>query len=50
MSQFIESLCRLYKAEKINRVKLDALLASKKINQQEYDYIITAENANEEVV
>ena len=44
MSLFVESLCRLYKANKINKNKLDALLASKKINQQEYDYIIIAES------
>lgn len=41
MNQFVESLCRLYKSNKINKIKLDALLASKKINQQEYDYIIS---------
>lgn len=41
MSQFIESLCRLYKAEKINIVKLEELLSHNKINQQEYDYILS---------
>lgn len=49
MNQFVESLYRLYKFEKINKEKLDALLASDKINQQEYDYIV-AETVNEEVV
>lgn len=44
MSQFIESLCRLYKANRIDNKKLDELLANKKINQQEYDYIISAKN------
>lgn len=48
MSQFVESLYRLYLNNKINKEKIDALLASKKINQQEYDYILTAES--EEVV
>ena len=41
MNQFVESLARLYKEEKINKVKLDELLSSKKINKQEYDYIIS---------
>lgn len=45
MSQFIESLYRLYKFNKIDVKKLDELLKSKKINQQEYDYIISAKNA-----
>ena len=45
MNQFVESIKRLYIIEKINKDKLDELLASKKINQQEYDYIISAENA-----
>lgn len=45
MSQFVESLYRLYKNDKLNQVKLDELLSSKKINQQEYDYIISAKNA-----
>ena len=39
MNQFIESLARLYLANKINENKLKELLATKKINQQEYDYI-----------
>lgn len=41
MSQFVESLCRLYKAEKINIAKLEELLSSKKITQKEYEYIIS---------
>lgn len=45
MNQFIESLYRLYRMEKINKEKLDELLSSGKINQQEYDYIV-ADNAN----
>lgn len=44
MNQFVESLCRLYKAEKIEKNKLDILLSSKKINQQEYEYIISAKD------
>ena len=46
MKQLVESLRRLYGADKINKNQLDKLLMSKKINQQEYDYIISA---NEEV-
>ena len=41
MNQFIESLARLYKTDKIDNKKLDELLTSKKINKQEYDYIIS---------
>lgn len=41
MSQFIESLARLYRANRINEDKLKELLAIKKINQQEYNYIIS---------
>ena len=40
-NQFIESLFRLYKDNKINKKKIDELLSSKTINQQEYDYIIS---------
>lgn len=39
MNQFIESLARLYLANKINENKLKELLINQKINQQEYDYI-----------
>lgn len=39
MTQFVESLARLYKANKIDKNKLKELLNTKKINQQEYDYI-----------
>lgn len=42
MNQFIESLYRLYSVDKIDKSQLDKLLAGKKINQQEYDYIISA--------
>lgn len=41
MNQFTESLARLYNDNKIDNKRLDALLASKKINKQEYDYIIS---------
>lgn len=42
MNQFVESLHRLYKIDKIDKQKLDALLASKKINTQEYEYVLSA--------
>lgn len=45
MNQFVESLCRLYRQDKVNNDKLKELLTKKKINQQEYDYIISAKNA-----
>ena len=40
MTQFVESLSRLYKNNKIDKKKLNNLLSLKKISQQEYDYII----------
>ena len=40
MKQFIESLSRLYKDNKIDKKKLNSLLSSKKINQTEYNYIL----------
>lgn len=39
---FVESLYRLYKDDRINKKQVDELLSNKKINQQEYDYIISA--------
>jgi hypothetical protein len=42
MNQFVESLRRLYVMDKIDSLKLNELLNKKKINQQEYDYIISA--------
>jgi len=41
MTQFVESLCRLYLADKIDMEKLNELFISKKITKQEYDYIIS---------
>ena len=46
MTQFIESLQRLYKENKVSNQKLERLLTDKKINKQEYDYIIAAKNAS----
>ena len=40
MNQFVESLFRLYKDNKIDKKKLNSLLSSKKINQTEYNYIL----------
>lgn len=42
MTQFVESLCRLYRANKIDMKKLGELLASNKITKQEYEYIVSA--------
>lgn len=42
MNQFVESLARLYKDEKVSDNTLNRLLSEKKINQQEYTYIISA--------
>lgn len=43
MNQFVESLRRLYIAGSINAQKIEDLFAANKINQQEYDYIISAQ-------
>lgn len=43
MRTFIESLQRLYKVEKIDKEKLDALVASNKITKEEYYYILGKE-------
>ena len=43
MRQFIESLHRLYENNQISKQKIDNLLSLKKINQQEYDYIISVQ-------
>ena len=40
ITQFVESLSRLYKDNKIDKKKLNSLLSSKKINQTEYNYIL----------
>lgn len=45
MNQFVESLTRLFNTNQINENKLKELLINKKINQQEYDYIISAKKA-----
>lgn len=41
MNQFVLSLGRLYKDNQIDDKKLNELLANKKINKQEYDYIVS---------
>ena len=40
-SQFVNSLGRLYKEAKIELVNIDKLLKDKKINEKEYNYIIS---------
>lgn len=46
MNQFVESLARLYKDEKVSDNTLNRLLSEKKINQQEYNYITSAIHIN----
>ena len=41
---FVESLYRLYKDKKVDKEKIDELLSKEKINQQEYEYIISADD------
>ncbi len=45
MNQFIESLCRLYKDDKISAETLSRMLSDNKISKQEYELIISAKNA-----
>ena len=45
MNQFIESLMRLYVEDKVSIETLNRLLAEQKITKQEYEYIISAKNA-----
>ena len=42
MTQFIESLARLYKFQKVSKKTIDTLLSDKKITQVEYEYIISS--------
>ena len=41
MNQFVESLARLYKNDKVSDNTLNRMLSDKKINKQEYEYIIS---------
>ena len=41
VTQFVESLARLYKMQKVSKKTIDTLLADKKITQIEYEYIIS---------
>lgn len=41
MTQFVESLRRLYSVDKIEKIKIDKLLSLQKITAQEYEYIIS---------
>lgn len=46
MNQLIESLARLYKNNKVSDSTLNRLLSDKKINKQEYEYIISVKDAS----
>ena len=46
MKIFVESLYRLYKDKQVTKEKIDEFLSSKKITQQEYDYIISVGQIN----
>lgn len=45
MNQFVESLQRLYKENKVSNQTLNKLLTEKKITKQEYEYIISVKNS-----
>ena len=42
MTEFVESLCRLYNDGRITKAAINSLFESGKITRQEYDYIIVA--------
>lgn len=42
MNQFVESLARLYKSQKVSKDTIDTFLTDKKITQIEYEYIISS--------
>ena len=48
MTEFVESLCRLYNDGRVTKGAIDGLLASGKITRQEYDYIMVALAPEEE--
>lgn len=43
MSQFVESLRRLYQSNQIDGIQLNRILESNKISQEEYNYITARE-------
>lgn len=45
MTQFVESVRRLYADNKVDKTKIDKLLSIQKITSQEYEYIISVKNA-----
>lgn len=45
MTQFVESLRRLYRAGKLGAQILNSLLSSGKISKQDYMYIVAAEES-----
>jgi hypothetical protein len=45
-SQFVKSLSRLYKINKVKKEYLDELLADKKLSDDEYNHIISQSNKN----
>lgn len=48
MTEFVESLCRLYNEGRVTKTVIDSFLESGKINRQEYDYILIALSPEEE--
>lgn len=46
MNQFVESLSRLYKENKIDEKKIKSLLSTKKISQYDYNYILKKVGGN----
>ena len=48
MTEFVESLCRLYNEGRVTKTVVDKFFESGKITRQEYDYIIVALAPEEE--
>ena len=48
MTEFVESLCRLYNEGRVTKAVIDGFLKSGKITRQEYDYIMVALAPEEE--
>lgn len=48
MTEFVESLCRLYNDGRVTKTVIDSFFESGKINRQEYEYILVAIRLEEE--
>lgn len=42
MTEFVESLCRLYNEGRVTKAAIDGFFKSGRINEEEYKYIVVA--------